>query len=543
MRLFFSFIGVLFYISIQANSVTVDSTRTFLNAKVAPFSSVQPGDTIFLKAGKWQRLAINGFKGSEQKPIIIINLNGKVQFSNDTGDYCLSIQNCAYIQLSGTGIKNLPYGMSFNCPKGVGLGIGFGSTDYEIDHVEIGYTNGPGILAKTEPKCGGEYNRGNFIQYNTRIHDCYIHHTGTEGIYLGSTFYTGFHTNCNGRDTVLYPHVLDGVEVYNNIVSFSGWDGIQVASALNVKVHDNQVSGDSQKKVNWQMNGIIIGNGCSGSVYNNSIVNGEGTGIICFSLGDIAIYNNMIINPGSNNTAEGSKYGIYIDDRDAQPSNMVSLLHNLIVNPRAEGIRFISNEPNANHRIINNVIINPGDYPSSGGTSYINAIGDANYRIKVINNSTSLNIDSFQFVQPAINDYRLKPSSPLIDKGVNLTDNYLNTDFFGRPRRYGSYTDNGPVEYAPTTDVLVKQSVRKSLSCFPNPATDSNFTIRFTLPSTEECVIRVEDNQGRIVSVLANKVFLAGNQEIISDISSLRTGIYYLRLISKSTQELVSFVR
>lgn len=543
MRLFFGILFSLSALSSLGNSVLVSPTTTYITPTIPAYSLLGPGDTIFLKAGQWGRLTIKGFSGNDKKPLVIMNAAGQVILGSDTDGYALSIQNCRFFKLSGKGDPRYTYGIRLQCPSGVGMGIGYGSTNYEIDHLEITDTKGPGILAKTEPECGGMYNRESFTQYDTRIHDCYIHHTGTEGIYLGNTFYNGYKTACNGKDTLLYPHLLDGVEIANNIVSFTGWDGIQVSSSLNALIHDNQVSGDSQAKQAYQMNGIIIGNGTGGKVYNNVVKNGEGTGIICFYLDELYIYNNLIINPGLTNNDAGSKYGMYIDDRDAQPKAAVNVFHNLIVNPRMEGIRFIGNAGEAKHRLINNAIVHPQADAGLGARAYINLQGNRTDQIKVLNNSLSNKVDSFQFLAPEAFDFRLQASSPLIDKGIPLQEVFLQSDFFRHPRNYGSGSDNGPIEYSNLQGANPKKDEDIGLSCYPNPALDTDLNISFQLKSAEEITLTVEDAQNRVIEVLLHEYRTAGAHRVSSSVSSLQPGIYFIQLRGKSFRKSIKFIR
>jgi hypothetical protein len=62
----------------------------------------------------------------------------------------------------------------------------------EVQWLEVTRTDFAGITAKSDPGCHGEYARGTFTQYNTRLHHNYIHHTGSEGFYVGHYSYYGY---------------------------------------------------------------------------------------------------------------------------------------------------------------------------------------------------------------------------------------------------------------------------------------------------------------------------------------------------------------
>lgn len=200
--------------------------------------------------------------------------------------------------LSGTGDENENYGIYIRqVTNGYGLDIGSRSTDFEVENLEISNAKIVGIIAKTDPNCTYDADRPNFTMFNIKIHDNYIHDIGNEGMYIGSSFYLGqYISSC---DKTFLPHIIDGVEIYNNRVEYTGWDGIQVGSALyNCAIHDNQVYKDSQAEETYQMSGIIINTGSSCNVYNNTIIDGKGTGILNQGTGGQHFYNNLIINAG-----------------------------------------------------------------------------------------------------------------------------------------------------------------------------------------------------------------------------------------------------
>ncbi len=52
---------------------------------------------------------------------------------------------------------------------------------------------------------------------------------------MGQTVY-----HCN--DTVVLPHILKGVKVYNNVLENTGWDAIQVSSATSdCEIYNNLI--------------------------------------------------------------------------------------------------------------------------------------------------------------------------------------------------------------------------------------------------------------------------------------------------------------
>lgn len=481
----------------------VDTLTTLVDANYAPFNQVQPGDTVSFKPGKRAYILIRNFTGENDKPVVFINGPGLVTINTDHY-FGISVQNCRYIRLSGSGDKNYFYGISIErVSKGTGIGIGNLSSDFEIDHISIHDVTIAGIYAKTDPDCSLASTREKFTQFNTRIHDNYIENCGNEGLYIGSTKYFGQIVNCNGRDTLLMPPLLDGVRVYNNIIKYSGWDGIQVSSAANnCQVYDNLVMFDSQAEVFGQMSGIIIGGGSKCDCYNNFISQGKGDGIEVHGLAGFRVFNNIILEAGRSFVPEDvtqMKHGIFVTDVSAVPDSSFSILFNTIVNPKSDGIRFASIH-SANNLVASNAIINPGtfDFYESGNTrfkgqdSYI-MIPDPASEVLVKNNYTSRNSDSADF---ADNGYSLTPASALINAAWYDSRN-VTFDYFHYSRPYGASADIGAVEFNPTALVSSK-AITASPSIYPNPV-NSWLIIRFNAAVKQEVILRIYCTDGKLV--------------------------------------------
>ncbi|MEI6140725.1 MAG: choice-of-anchor Q domain-containing protein, partial [Mariniphaga sp.] len=432
--------------------------KIYLNGLDAAYQNIKPGDTLVFVSGAKNYLLIKNFHGAPGKPLVMINSGGPVIIDTDHY-YGISIANCQYIKLTGTGDPSQTYGFQVKrVANGSGLGIGELSSDFEIDHVSIENCKIGGLYAKTDPDCSLTSVRGNFTQHNTIIHDNYVANVADEGMYIGSTKYDGQTVFCNGKDTVLMPSLLDGVRVYNNIVKYSGWDGIQVSSASkDCKIYNNTILFDSQAEANAQMSGIMIGGGTKCDCFNNFISQGKGDGIESHGLGGTRIFNNIILDAGKSYLPADltqMKYGIYISDNDSS----IYIENNNIVNPKSDGIRFASVTGNVNV-IASNVIINPGNFDlyqngntwAKGVDSYIMR-PDPGFIFTLQNNYLSRNADSVKFVSTTFQtpvDFKLLAGSPLIDHAD--ADKNINFDFSGSPRPSGIKSDIGAFEFKSDT--------------------------------------------------------------------------------------------
>lgn len=517
-------------------SFTVDTLTNLIDASAAPFNQVQPGDTILFEHGKRDFILIRNFKGTAENPIVFKNKNGLVII--DTDHYFgISIQNCRFIRLTGTGDEANFYGFRITrVLNGAGIGVNDMSSDFEIDHVSIENTAIGGIYAKTDPDCSFASTRGNFTQFNTVIHDNYLANTGDEGMYIGSTKYFGQTVKCNGKDTLLLPALLDGVRIYNNIIKYTGWDGIQVSSAsADCQVYDNLVMYDSQDEHFGQMAGIMLGGGSKCNCYNNYISNGKGSGIESHGLGGYRIFNNVIVEAGrSYHPLDTSmmKYGIYVTDISVQADSSFTIMHNDIINPKSDGIRFIS-VSSKNNLIASNVIINPGTYDYynhlntsfTGEDSYV-MIPYGTSKVLITNNYFSRSADNAGFSET---NFTLMENSPLIDAGYPDTRG-IEFDGYHNPRIYAKAPDIGIYEFNPTyLNSSPDINLKANSFVFPNPV-KTLLAIRFHCKSEKLVILKIYNTKGKMV-ISGNHVNnQKEEQEINVNVDDLPAGIYIYQL-------------
>lgn len=521
----------------QNRSFPVDTLVTLIDGEYPPFNQLTPGDTLLLKSGKREYLIIRNISGDINLPVIISNHEGKVVI--DTDHYFgISFRNCRFVRLTGTGDHKYFYGISIKRVKrGGGIGVGDGSSDFELDHVSIENCEGVGVSAKTDPDCTFSNTREKFTQFNTSIHDNYIENVSYEGLYIGSTKYFGQNIQCGDKDTLLLPSLLNGVRIYKNIIKQTGWDGIQVSSAsYDCQVFDNLVMFDSQAGYHNQMSGIMIGGGSKCDCYNNYISQGKGNGIENHGLGGYRIFNNIIVDAGRAFLPLDSsemRHGIFVSDVTAEQDSSFLILNNSIINPKSDGIRFASSH-SRNNLIASNLIVNPGnfDYYEDDNTSYE---GEDSY-VMIPDDSSQVMLSNNYFTREiaqagvSVNDFTILPGSPLIDggnpelHGVGFDFNYhhrpsgLSGDI-GAFEYYSGYLDIDPAESGSEITPLI----------FPNPVS-SILTIRYV--STIEAEVSTDIyniNGNRLISI--NQTGRVGEvREITIMVDQLTPGIYIYQL-------------
>ncbi len=516
----------------QATSVLVDNQTVLIDGTILPFNKLLPGDTISLQAGAREYLLVRNFQGTALKPLIFINKGGVVTI--DTNHYFgISFQNCRYFRITGSGASNNFYGIDIKrVASGAGLGVGSLSSDFEIDHVSIRNVPIAGLFSKTDPDCSFTSTREKFTQFNTIVHDNYIENSGNEGMYIGSTKYTGQIISCNGKDTLLLPSLLDGVKVYNNIIKYSGWDGLQVSSAsTNCKVFDNIVLFDSQAEYSNQMSGIILGGGSNCDCYNNYIANGKGDGIENHGLGGNRIFNNIIINAGltyfpDDMTAARMKYGIFVSDNSVLPEKSFFIQNNTIIHPKSDGIRFASSKSRDN-LISSNAIINPGNFNlyENGNTKFK---GVDSY-VMLTDKSSDVLLKNNYFARDTLHagfdyDYSLLKKSPLIDAGYTGQP-FISFDFKYHPRTSDNPPDIGAYEYYNLLDVSLPMQNQSLPVAFPNPV-QLELIVKFMIDTKSDVTISLYNLVGRQIMIKEQYGVLAGTYSTKIDVQDLSPGLY-----------------
>ena len=521
----------------QHTSVFIDPSKNLIDGSVAPYNSLHGGDTVYFRGGNYDFLLIRNLSGDPENPLVFINYQGKVIIDTDH-HFGISIENCSHFRFTGSGLANEFYGFRIQrVTSGGGFGVGHMSSDFEIDHVYIANVPIGGLYAKTDPDCSFTNTRDKFTQYNTRIHDNYIANVGNEGLYIGNTKYFGQVVQCDGIDTLLMPSLLDGVQIYNNILNVTGWDGIQVSAASsNCNIYDNLIMYDSDLEKYGQMSGILIGGGSKCDCYNNFITDGKGNGIESHGIGGYRIFNNLIVNAGKSfkpNDTLQMKYGIYLTDVSVQPDSSFNILFNDIINPKSDGIRFIS-ILSKNNKIFSNAIINPGnfDYYENGNFTYKGKdsyvmIPDPAADVKILNNYFARNGEQAGF-NPI--NYSLLPGSPLIDGG-NSENQGIDFDFYRHPRPFNGLYDIGSFEYDPAYLSIKNPNEKENKIPLvsPNPV-KSTFSIGLHNSIPTPCDLWIFNLQGYTIIHQTFTPLTSGSQTLSVEMANHPAGIYLYRL-------------
>jgi hypothetical protein len=398
---------------------------------------LKPGSVIGLNSAiAYGTLEFYNIVGTEDNPIIIKNCGGTVNIKSTYKWHAVKTFKSKYFRITGGSTPGI-YGIRIQ--GGVmGLNLDDLSTNFEVDHVEISNVEFAGLMAKTDPSCNDATIRGNFTMYDVSLHDNYIHETGGEGFYVGNSFYDGMKRDCGKR----LPHEIKGLKIFNNIIRNSGWEAIQVGCAIEgSEIYNNSIENYGLVDREYQNNGIQVGSGTGGLVYNNFIKKGTGNGMIIMGTGDNVIYNNIIVEAGSN--------GIFCDERFT-PGEGFKFINNTIISPKKDGIRLYAELVPLN-TVINNIISNPGSYESYASSqnpedAFVYLV-NSDVNIEMSNNLFVHTLDTIQFVNPAEDNYRLKSNSPAVNYGKDISAFKISHDFYNARRLKGLAYDIGASEY------------------------------------------------------------------------------------------------
>ncbi len=506
----------------------------------ASLPGIKPGDVICLQAGHYHQILIRDIHGEPGAPILMRNTDGRVVIQNDA-HYGISVRNTRHFQILGDGEESVSYGIAV-MKVGGGAGISFDQRTSHVNlmHTEVANTLFAGIVAKTDPDCSFFSLREHFVMQDVHIGHNYIHDTGMEGIYAGSSFFGGFQLHCNGTDTIVFPHLLQGAYVFNNLIERTGRNGIQVNSAASdCHIFDNKILYDSQSETHNQMGGIQIGGGSSCDCYNNHISKGKGSGIEVFGQGNIRIFNNLIEDPGllyrpNEPHSQFPKHGIYLRDTQANAPANILIAHNNIMNPKSDGILF-TNEQAHGSRIHNNIIINPGSYQQIRSEAYIHHPGIG---LSVSNNLMLPNEQQAGFVNPGEGDYALNWFSPAVDNGLDMAVFGIHFDRFYTPRPLGTGYDIGAHEANPE-QMAGEIPFTKA---YPNPFKNT-LKIHVYLPDQQKTQIKIFSMNGQLVYSQGRHMVSAGNHELTLDTTNLTQGMYLLQLIIGSDSQSFRMIR
>jgi hypothetical protein len=215
-------------------------------------------------------------------------------------------------------------------------------------------------------------------------------------------------------------------------VENTGFDGIQIKNADDdCEIYNNTIRNFGTQRKGAQNEGLFIGEGVTGKVYNNFINTGTGHGISFQGMGNNQFYNNVVLNAGQDGfNGSGSSMAVYI------PDGYFMIFNNTIYNSGEDGFVFFHNH-GGKKMVMNNLVVRAGHKLTSRGG-----------KLDSCNNIFTQNTNRIRFKDPLHADLRLSAGSPAINRGADLRkfNKDLCFDFLKNPRPKGKAFDVGAYE-------------------------------------------------------------------------------------------------
>ncbi|MFV8756634.1 right-handed parallel beta-helix repeat-containing protein [Nannocystaceae bacterium ST9] len=397
-------------IPVEARAAGECDCTFVIDPEVQTFDGVEqgvtPGDSICVRGGPREFLRFYNVTGTSEQWIDIHNCEGVVDISNDDRGYGLTADGSRYFRITGSGDPAVEFGFRVRASKdgpdysASGVVVGGLSSDYELDHMEVYETGFAGFSLKTEPTCDLTANLGNFVQYDTRLHHNWIHDTGGEGIYFGSTGYGGREYECEGETVLLFPHEHHGAQIHHNLIESTGWDGAQVGvTPVDCRVWANLIRDVGLDGELYQQQGLQIGGGSQCEIWGNRLERGPTNGIFILQAATTIVHDNLVVDFGES--------GIYANDADSFPGERYVFVNNTVLRSAGWGIAIFGTQI-VDNLAWNNLVLESGMADIAPG-------GDVDWDAQ--NNITGMAISDVGFVDPEAGDFHLLPDSIAVGAG------------------------------------------------------------------------------------------------------------------------------
>lgn len=395
----------------------ITNLNTYLSGLSLP--TPQAGDTLWFEGGAdstaW--VEIGNFGGNQANPITVRighpTDTSKQKPMNGRGKdwrFWVGVRDSnvvCYVNFDFNWLRRkrcYPYGLVVNNSGIADASIANGAVNMEwVHHVSIS-----GVKA-TKTKWGMQmqlyanaqpFSRmDKFIQRKITIDDNYIDSALVEGFYIGKT--DADNSITNGVDYGPGPR-MDSVEISNNVVTNSQWDGIQLANArYGNSIHHNLVYNSGYGTTDpSQQAGILMGSNTNGNVFNNTVIRSRGIGVQHLGFGQVSISANYI---DSSLRGNQTSDGIYIRstpilyDGASNPTLVATVNNNIVSRPERYHIGILQNStfPQGAGTFTNNTFLH--QTLTSPATMINGAATGSTISGNVVKNTAPSRIASFRF--------------------------------------------------------------------------------------------------------------------------------------------------
>lgn len=409
------------------------------NQSVFNCSSVMPGSQLVLPAGTRGALRINDCRGEIDKPIRLVSDQTTdaatiiARNENTEGGYVLMCKNCKNFVIDGTKSQSEGFGIKVTIAGGAspswfvrltGLIANVTIRGIEVDGRWPEFaTNGIGI-SLNDHSISKESMPSAWFE-NIVIDHNYVHSVEGEGMYIGPNWFKG------GLP-------LRNITITNNRVETTGWDGINLKSAIQGR---NIISNNFLKDVGIKPNseseqaGIAVYESTA-EVSSNTLINVGAQGIFHFlhwlpeefGVLPVKVINNLVVNVGLLQSKKG--FGIKSSNQMGYAIPSAVVRFNTVIGATAGGIDFGYRVRDGiiENNLLSEVGLNATAFPS--GT--------------VARNNLIVERSKATFSDPTNGDYSLAATSTAIDRAIGEFPAF---DLRGSQRPQGASADVGAFEF------------------------------------------------------------------------------------------------
>lgn len=415
------------------------------------------GSTIVLKADPDygvdypMRLKLLNFQGTWEKPYIITIDQDTQLVMNWYYYFGINLENCKHIVFDGRGYQNISKGIKLQpLPEDNTMAISAGnfSEEMEFFEIEINGSGFAGMSIKTDPEPNDPNKWYDNFKFNRLlIHHMYIHDTEGEGVYLGyfsASTKTG--TNSAGEQVTYRAHHMYNCRIYRCLFLRNGYDAIQWNNAEKLEICYNELHYSGTRGEKDQTTGMSLG--LSGKIYNNVIKDYQGPGIQFGVLGELHIFNNLIINgkAGSGGLLLLANLDVPEQNPNDQGYNNIPIYiyNNIITAISANVLNSRNTSQHLNVHVVDNFCISKYSLFAGQETATI-AEWEKNAKNNISVIAKALDFvaldNTYRFADSANGDYRITKDSSLMNAGEGSRFNF---DFRGYRNWYQGVFPVGP---------------------------------------------------------------------------------------------------
>ncbi|HEY3496335.1 MAG TPA: hypothetical protein VGK73_16660, partial [Polyangiaceae bacterium] len=243
-------------------------------------------DRLYIPAGEYRTVLLGGLpERSAERRLVITNRGGQVKVGGEASNYVFSISGGTnwvltgrYDETSRTGDAGFrghaggayansqgSYGIliddAFSKEGLSGLAVGGRASDFELEFLEVTRAEFAGIVVKTDDDGGA-------TMRNVALHDLYVHDTGSEGLYLGST-------------QAQPQHAFENLRIHDNRFLRAGTEALQVGQLGSDCEIDHNVLGPGAVRwrsafADYQDGNVQYGQRYGSSSFHHNVVIGTG---------------------------------------------------------------------------------------------------------------------------------------------------------------------------------------------------------------------------------------------------------------------------